>query len=162
RFFAMSNVFISHSSADKPFVRRLAFGLLAEGIPVWLDSWRLEVGDSLLDNIYEGIDQSSIVVLVMSQSAVNSGWVKREMDAALSKEEKTGGKFLIPIKTDDCKIPLKIADRLYADFSSSGKFSQPLSQLVKVLLERGCRDLPVAQERELLGLSFTREVHLDT
>src|ERR1700742_5379724 len=105
----MSNVFISHSSLDKPLVRRLALGLIAEGIPVWLDSWSLEIGDSLLDKIYDGIDDSSIVVLVMSQSAVNSGWVNRELNAALSKEETAGRKFLIPIKTDDCEIPLKVA-----------------------------------------------------
>jgi hypothetical protein len=158
----MANVFISHSSLDKPFVRRLALGLMAEGIPVWVDSWRLEIGDSLLDKIYEGIDESSIVVLVMSQSATNSGWVNRELNAALSKEEQTGRNFLIPIRTDDCAIPLKIADRLYADFSSPGKFSEPLSKLVEVLVSKGCRDLPVAQERDLLGLSFTQAVHLDT
>lgn len=156
----MANVFISHSSQDKPFVRRLATALLSEGFPVWLDSWKLEIGDSLLDRIYDGIDQSSMVLLVMSQSAIASGWVNKELNAALAREGQLGRKFLIPIRTDAGEIPLKVADRLYADFSDS--FSQPLSTLVKALVSAGCRDLQVPADRELLGLSFTNEVHLDT
>ena len=157
----MSNVFISHSSKDKPFVRRLAIGLLSEGIPVWLDSWRMSVGDSLLDNIYDAIDASSVVILVISKNAVDSGWVNRELNAALSKEQEYGRKFLLPIRIDDCKMPSKVADRLYADFASQA-FAEPLSKLIRVLVTMGCRDLTVAPDRELLGLSFTREVHLDT
>ena len=113
----MSNVFISHSSLDKPFVRRLATALVSEGFPVWLASWKLELGDSLLDKIYDGIDDSSIVLLVTSKSAHDSGWVNRELNAALSKESAIGRKFVIPLKLDQSELPLKITDRLYADFS---------------------------------------------
>jgi hypothetical protein len=42
----MRVVFISHGSADKPFVFRLAFELLAEGVPAWLDSWEMGPRDS--------------------------------------------------------------------------------------------------------------------
>jgi hypothetical protein len=155
----MSNVFISHSSHDKPFVKRLASALLSEGFPVWLDSWKLELGDSLLDRVFEGIESSSMVLLVVSRHAIDSGWVNREMNAALSKEDQAGRKFLIPIKIDDCQLPDKVADRLYADFSAS--FSAPLGRLVGILESRGCRDFPVSPEREQLSLSFTREVNLD-
>jgi hypothetical protein len=155
----MSNVFISHSSLDKPFVKRLASALSSDGFPVWLDSWKLELGDSLLDRVYDGIDSSSMVLLVISQYAIESGWVNREMNAALLKEEQAGRKFLIPIKVDNCQAPLKIADRLYADFSTS--FSAPFERLVDVLDSNGCRDLLVSPEREQLVLNFTREVNLD-
>jgi hypothetical protein len=155
----MSNLFISHSSHDKPFVKRLASALLSEGFPVWLDSWKLELGDSLLDKIYDGIDASSMVILVVSQYAVESGWVNRELNAALSKEGQVKRKFLIPVKIDDCEPPLKIADRLYADFSTS--FSAPLTKLVDILASKGYRDLIVPPEREQISLTFTREVNLD-
>ena len=155
----MSNIFISHASNDKPFVRKLANALLSEGFPVWLDSWSLSLGDSLLDKIYEGIENSSIVILVISSHAVESGWVNRELNAALSKEEQTGRKFVIPIKIDRCDAPLKIADRLHADFSSS--FAESLARLSDYLDARGCKKLAVAPERELVCLSFTREVNLD-
>ncbi|WP_084251834.1 toll/interleukin-1 receptor domain-containing protein [Bradyrhizobium sp. AT1] len=155
----MSNVFISHSSNDKPFVKRLASALASEGFPVWLDSWKLELGDSLTDRIYDGIDSSSMVLLVVSRHAIDSGWVNRELNAALSREEQVGRKFLVPIKIDDCQAPLKVADRLYADFSTS--FSSPLGRVVRILESNGCRELAVPLEREQLCLSFTREVNLD-
>jgi hypothetical protein len=41
----MKTVFISHASQDKPFVYRLAFELLGEGVPVWLDKWEFGPGD---------------------------------------------------------------------------------------------------------------------
>ncbi|WDE02475.1 toll/interleukin-1 receptor domain-containing protein [Thalassomonas actiniarum] len=156
----MSNIFISHSSKDKPFVKKLASALLSEGFPVWLDSWKLEVGDSLIDKVYDGIEASSLVLLVVSKSAVESGWVNREINAALVKEETIGRKFLIPLRVDSCEFPLKIADRLYEDFSSS--FSAPFSRLVELLDKYGGRDIQPSKERELLALSFSREVHLNT
>lgn len=155
----MANVFISHSSADKPLVRRLATSLLAEGVPVWLDAWELALGDSLLDKIYEGIDQSGALLLAMSKSSSASGWVNKELNAALMKEQQVGRKFVIPVRLDDCPLPLKVADRLYADFSAG--FSAPLTGLVRELSKLGLLTEPVQPARELLPLSFTREVHLD-
>ena len=156
----MSNIFISHSSHDKPFVRNLASALLSEGFPVWLDSWQLELGDSLLDRIYSGIENSSVVLLIMSQRAIESGWVNRELNAALSQEEQAHRKFVIPIKIDGYTIPIKVADRLYADFSSS--FSAPFGTLKELLVKLGCRDMSVPPDRELLVLRFTNTIHLDT
>src|SRR5215469_6104149 len=55
----MKTVFISHSSADKPFVFRLAFELLAEGVPVWLDTWELGPGDPLIARLDSALDGRS-------------------------------------------------------------------------------------------------------
>ena len=98
----MAGVFISHSSHDKPFVRNLAASLLAEGIPVWLDSWELDVGDPLLTRIEDGIKGSSLFVVVVSRKSIESGWVERELRTALKQESKTGRKFVFPIKVDEC------------------------------------------------------------
>lgn len=155
----MPNIFISHSSADKPFVRKLATALLSEGFPIWFDSWRLELGDSLLDSIYDGIESSSLVLLIISKSANESGWVNRELNAALTKEQGVGRKFLIPIKIDDTDMPLKVADRLYSDFSSS--FNLPLYKLSDILEKCGARNVVPPMERELIPLRFSKEVHLD-
>jgi hypothetical protein len=155
----MSNIFISHSSIDKPFVRKLATALLAEGFPVWLDTWKMSLGDSLLKGVYSGIEESSMVLLVVSRNAIESGWVNRELDAALAIEEKTKRKFLIPIKIDDCEGPLKVADRLYADFSCS--FAEPFSRVSDHLRSHGGDRLTVDPRKELISLSFRREVDID-
>lgn len=43
--------FISHSAKDKPFVRKLAADLVANGVKVWLDEQRILVGDSIPEKI---------------------------------------------------------------------------------------------------------------
>ncbi|MCL2041490.1 MAG: toll/interleukin-1 receptor domain-containing protein [Bacteroidales bacterium] len=45
------DVFISHSSKDKEFVRKLAKDLQRNGIEVWLDEWTLKIGDSFAESI---------------------------------------------------------------------------------------------------------------
>jgi hypothetical protein len=69
----MAGVFLSHSSKDKPFVTRLAADLVARGIPVWFDSWELEIGDSLSERIFEGIDESTYLILALSADSTESG-----------------------------------------------------------------------------------------
>jgi hypothetical protein len=51
------SVFMSHSHADKPFVRRLSVDLGALGAHVWLDEAEIKVGDSLFDKIERAIDE---------------------------------------------------------------------------------------------------------
>jgi len=41
------HIFICHASKDKEFAEKLAYRLQGEGIPVWIDIWRLKVGDPI-------------------------------------------------------------------------------------------------------------------
>ncbi|MEA2174921.1 MAG: hypothetical protein QOD00_2513 [Blastocatellia bacterium] len=41
------DVFISHSSGDKPAVLELAGRLKADGLRVWLDEWQIQPGDMI-------------------------------------------------------------------------------------------------------------------
>jgi hypothetical protein len=41
------DVFISHSSKDKPVVRELANRLKQDGLRVWLDEWEIQPGDMI-------------------------------------------------------------------------------------------------------------------
>ena len=50
----MSHVFISHASADDPFVAELRRALDALQIPVWVDSRELIGGNKLVPEIEEG------------------------------------------------------------------------------------------------------------
>ncbi len=155
----MAGVFISHSSKDKPFVYRLAVDLINRGIPVWLDAWELEVGDSLIDRIYQGIDDSTYFIVILSPTAIESGWVNKELNAGLAKEEQLGRRFILPIKMAECQTPLKIADRVYADFSRS--YQSELEKLIAALKRRGVDQIVVPPDRQIIPLTFTRGAYLN-
>ncbi|WP_419913997.1 toll/interleukin-1 receptor domain-containing protein [Hoeflea sp.] len=131
----MAGVFISHSSRDKPVVSKLAVDLALEGIPVWFDSWEMELGDSLYDRIFEGIDNSTYLILVLSDHSVASKWVQKELKGALNREDALERKIILPVRLDDCEIPSMIADRICADMSDG--YPQFIDGLIGLLKSKG-------------------------
>lgn len=56
---AYHGIFLSHTSADKPFVRELKQRLHAHGVTdVWLDEAEIQIGDSLTKKIEEGMKKT--------------------------------------------------------------------------------------------------------
>jgi len=156
----MAGLFISHASSDKPFVLDLAVELLNHGFPVWLDTWELSVGDSLVGGVYKGIDQSSQVLLVVSQAAQVSGWVERETNAAIAKEIQLGRKFVIPLRLSTVSLPPQVADRLYVDFT--GPFLEGFEKLERELRKLKSHEVAVPPEKAIIPLAFDKGVHLRT
>jgi hypothetical protein len=111
--------FISHSTKDKPFVRRLASDLVASGVKVWLDEQNILVGDSIPEKIAQGLAESDFFLIVVSENSVNSAWVKKELNSAIINEIERRKVIVLPIKLDGAKMPDTIKDKLYADFSKS-------------------------------------------
>jgi hypothetical protein len=154
----MPGIFISHSSKDKPFVTKLAMDLVSRDIPVWFDKWELETGDSLIRRIYDSIDESSYLLIVLSSSSSKSKWVERELTAALTKEEQIKRTFVIPIKIDECPVPLSVADRLYADFT--GSYLSALESLIATIKKFKVNEIEVPSEQQLIPIIFSRGIYL--
>lgn len=112
-------VFISYSSKDRDFVRRLANDLRAQKVPIWMDEIELKVGDSLRQTIEHGLQQSSSLLIVLSRNSVNSPWVQQELNAAFALELSRREVFILPAVIDDCEVPPFLQDKLYADFRTS-------------------------------------------
>lgn len=113
--------FLSHSSADKAFIRQLAADLTANGISVWLDEQRIRVGDSIPEKIAQGLAESDFFLIGMSQKSSESAWVQKELNNALMTEVQRRNVHILPLKLDDTAMPAIIADKKYADFSKSYK-----------------------------------------
>ncbi|MER8612216.1 toll/interleukin-1 receptor domain-containing protein [Mesorhizobium sp. M0815] len=113
--------FLSHSSADKPFIRQLAADLTANGIDVWLDEQRIRVGDSIPEKIAQGLAGADFFLIGMSSHSADSAWVQKELNNALVSEVQRRKVHILPLKLDSSPIPQIIADKKYADFSKSYK-----------------------------------------
>jgi hypothetical protein len=155
----MGNIFLSHSSLDKPFVRRLAADLINAGLSVWFDEWELSIGDSLIDEVYSGIEGSSCFILVVSRRSIESGWVQKELRASLVREASDSRCIILPIKLDECDPPLAVADRIYADFSQG--YQMPFEQLLNAIQKKRAGAAVIPIEHARLPLCYTG-FHLDT
>jgi hypothetical protein len=109
-------IFISYSQQDARFVDTLAANLVKAKHHVWMDRWELNVGDSLTAKIEEVLTDSSAILVVLSKHSVESAWCKRELTAGLVRELEERKTLVMPCVIDDCKIPLFLRDKLYADF----------------------------------------------
>jgi TIR domain len=112
-------IFLCHSSLDKPFVRKLARNLRDRGVSTWFDELELRVGDSLREKIEAAIQSSGRLAVVLSQNSVESEWVKRELNAAFVRELELKRVFILPLRIDNCDVPLFLRDKVYADFRKS-------------------------------------------
>jgi TIR domain len=126
-------VFVSHSSADKPFLRMLVKLLRLENITVWLDELELRPGDVLLDRITSQVASVACVIAAISEDSLKSRWVHTELMVAMSLELTGKGPRVIPIKIDDCEVPPYLASRLYADFSQLRQFESAFGALVEAI-----------------------------
>jgi hypothetical protein len=90
------DIFISHASEDKPFVRELANALQQQGLRVWYDQLTLKVGDSLREEIDRGLANSRYGIVVLSPNFFNKHWAKSELDALVARQN-TGQKVILPV-----------------------------------------------------------------
>jgi len=126
------SVFISYNHNDSNFAERLALELAHRDIKVWKDSWRIGVGDSLIQKVQDGLEGASFLCVIFSKNSLASEWVKREITAGLLREIEERKVLILPIVIDDCKLPLLIRGKFYADFR--GDFEEGLKKLLAVLV----------------------------
>lgn len=125
-------VFISYSHADAVFANKLGAHLVKNNAHVWIDSWELNVGDSILTHVQKAIQESSALLIVLSKTSVESAWVKKELNAALMRELDEKRVLVLPVLLEDCDVPMFLREKMYADFRTS--FDAGLSKLVDALL----------------------------
>jgi len=95
------DLFISHASEDKEgFVRELVALLERHGLRVWFDEAELQVGDSLVGSIDEGLRRSRFGVVVLSPAFFAKHWPRTELDALANREISSGERVVLPIWLD--------------------------------------------------------------
>src|SRR6266566_3294325 len=110
------DVFLTHSAKDKPVVRPLAEKLRADGLRVWFDEWVLKPGDSIPAKIEEGLEQSRVLVIIMSANAFGSDWAQLESGTFRFRDPLNKERRFIPLRLDDAPIKGSLVQFLYIDW----------------------------------------------
>ena len=113
-------VFLCQSSQDKPIVRELYQRLNAEGwIDPWLDEEKLLPGQDWELEIEKAVRETDVVILCLSNKSVTKeGYVQKEIKRALdiADEKPEGVIFLIPLRFNECNLPIRLGKYQYADY----------------------------------------------
>lgn len=111
----MANVFVSHRGSDSREAEQLAQEIRAAGHQVWLDEWEVDVGDSIIEKMNEGLEGMIYLVLCYSSAGVTSPWMSREWMSTLARQLNGHGVKILPIRLTGGDPPAILADIKYAD-----------------------------------------------
>lgn len=163
----MTQLFISHSTADDGFVRRLRQALAEHGGDGWIDSRELRGGDPLWPTVQAAIEAAGAYAVVVSPDALQSRWVGDELVHALETQKQRGRDQypVIPLSLDGTQLGVleQFFDDapLYVPVSSDpGGIETAMHDLLVALGERLPQDLaatpqPRAEPLEELVLELT-------
>ena len=98
---AQPYVFISYSSKDDAFAKRLHADLQNQGVRCWLYAHDMPIGAKILDTIDQAIRLHDKVLLILSEGAIASDWVEGEVTRALDEERTRKQVVLFPVRLDD-------------------------------------------------------------
>lgn len=129
----MSSIFLSHSHADKPFARKLAADLRKAGHAVWIDEAEINIGDSLIEKIRDGLDQVDFVAAILSSVSIASPWVIRELDIASNREIEEKRVVVLPLLLEPVELPGFLKGKYYGDFTDASRYNEVLTLLVRKL-----------------------------
>jgi hypothetical protein len=94
-------VFLSHSSRDRHFVKRLAGTLRQYKMRYWYSTAHIVGAEQWHDAIGRALARCDWFVIILSPDAVSSTWVKRELLFALSHNRYNGR--IIPLLLRPCQ-----------------------------------------------------------
>jgi hypothetical protein len=107
----MSDVFISYARSTRAAALKVAEALRGLGYEVWLDD-QMPAHRAFADVIEERLRAAKSVVVIWSEDAVKSQWVRAE--AELARE----GHKLVQLKVDGARLPMPFNQIQFADLSA--------------------------------------------
>lgn len=99
--------FISYSSKDSDFARRLYNDLQGNNVRCWYAPEHMKIGSKMRENIDTSIRLYDRLLIVLSEHSVESVWVEHEVETALDKEREGKPNVLFPVRIDDTVISKK-------------------------------------------------------
>lgn len=116
----MPKAFICYRSTDQALAEQLAAEILAAGHDVWLDLWKIGIGDSVVAEIDKGLTATNYLVLCYS-AAGPSDWTDREFHSALHRQLSGQSIKVLPARLSGGTPPAIVADIKYADLVTDWK-----------------------------------------
>lgn len=128
------NIFMSYSRREVGFVDDLTQRLEKEGYHVWLDYRSLAPGTPWAEQIDRGVDESQVILLVVSKASIASQYVEMEWRRVLTEKNKR----IILLIFEAVDLPPELEQFEWVDFR--GNYDAGIKELC------GQVDAPVVEE----------------
>lgn len=126
-------VFLCYAHNDKSAVIELYQHLNRDGIDAWLDRKKLLPGQELEWEIRKAVHMADVVIICLSRQFDHTGLWHKEMklvlDVAMEKPE--GKIFIIPLRLEECDVPLSLRRWQWVDFFEEDGYNRLLQALQK-------------------------------
>ncbi len=147
-------IFVSHSSADDAFGRRLVadlrgrIGSLEDA--VWYDSaGGLRPGDKWWEKIVHELSARPVFLVVLSPDAMASKWVQDEITLAWQQKNSASGKVIVPLLHRVCDVREDLKSLQMISFVDAARYQQSFDALVAAI-NRGVAQNPIVEHPERL------------
>jgi hypothetical protein len=127
-------IFISHTWKDKPLIEPIALKLadIYGQDKVFYDSWSIQPGDGIIEKMNTGLTECQFFLFFISKNSLDSKMVQLEWQNMLMQSSNNRNIKFIPIKIDDCLMPIILLQTLYIDVFGKG-LDYALRQMVDVI-----------------------------
>ncbi len=157
------DIFLSHHSSSKPFVRRLSADIECHNVAgkqllTWLDEAEIRPGQSITGMVEAGLQMSRFFAIILTPAyfTSQSGWTDAEWHAALYADPDNRRARILPLLAEDCPyMPFLLRHLLAIDLRGEN-YQDGLQQLLRIL-----RDEPLPRPVTLRGQLVSSSGRID-
>jgi hypothetical protein len=99
--FKYHGCFISFAGNDRNFVDKISDDLQREGIRCWMAPEEMKMGDAIRQEVDQLIRIQDKLLVVLSKFSIESAWIQKELQAALTEEKNQNRAVLFPLRLDN-------------------------------------------------------------
>ena len=129
-------VFLSHSSNDKKYIDTIFNELQVNEIRAWYDKYEIWPGDSIVEKINEGLENSDIGIICISRNFLDSstGWTKSELNYFIQRRMRSNKKDFICLNLDvpHDELPPLVQDYKYIDIREPNAINLLVESLKRI------------------------------
>lgn len=115
-------IFFSHTHSDKQIIEPIAqvFANTFGQNNIFYDSWSIQPGEGIIDKMSEGLSRCKFFFFFVSKNSLESKMVQLEWQNMLMRTSSNTDIKFIPVKLDDCLMPVILLQTLYIDVYGKG------------------------------------------
>ena len=121
-------IFISYSRVDQAIAQQISSALVTQGYKIWIDVQNIPHGAHWDSEVQRGLDESDVMMVLLSPASVSSQNVADEWSYFISK-----GKRIQPALVQQCEVPFRLMRLQRIDMTHS--FQKGLTELIQALTE---------------------------